>query len=354
MTLVLRSGSALTIFVLISVLAGAANKHATGSVAEPRTAPQATTPLIRQALSWLPADTETVTAANGPFPLPKLGDGDDDKKFESDEDIAVLFRTLALGLFEFYEGLFEKHFKSAGIELAIEGARHFRPPTGLGGGPYAGADILIFSSDQTEGANSFLKAAPQFALRMEQVDGESVAVFQEKMEEDTWTTYVAFPKPNIAVAASDRSYLGETLARIRGKSGPRALPDDLAEWKYVDTHAGFWAVRHYDPRGAATDPTSPFGGEKPANIVDERAVGLTVSVDLRKPRTVKLTYLGGKNAIEEMYSEVNREPGAKGLRPEYRMIEPGVFEGQYHLPSDDSVSIFVFVLIAMLGHAVYV
>jgi hypothetical protein len=58
-----------------------------------------------------------------------------------------------------------------------------------------------------------------------------------------------FPKPNIAVAATDRGYLEDVLARIDGKRGERALPDTLPEWKHVDTHAQFWVVRHYRKAG---------------------------------------------------------------------------------------------------------
>jgi hypothetical protein len=311
--------------------------------------------LVQQALSWLPADTETVTAANGPFPLPELNrDAAETSKTEESEDIASLFRSLPIGLFGFQKGVIGNYFKDEKIDLAIEGARHFRSPSGLGGGPYEGADILCFSTDISARAKSFMQVAPKIARRMEEIDGEAVAVFQEPMENDTWTFYVTFPKPTIAVAATDRAYLREVLARIRGKSGPRALSENLPEWKHADTHAAFWALRHYDRDGAGKDPTSPFGGKQSANFADEEAIGLTFSFDPVKSPFATLTYFGGgKNAMQEIFSQIKTEPGALHLDPQYREIEPSVFQGRYNLAGDESAQIFIFVLLSLLGHAIY-
>jgi hypothetical protein len=343
--------SASRVFTLLAIL------FVSGSSAgQPTSSPHPPTPLVQQALSWFPADTETVTAASGPFPLPDLKreGGEESRSKESNDEVAELFRGMSLSLFGFQQGMFGKYFKDAKIELAMEGARQFRPPSGLGGGPYAGADILIFSSDTAAAADSFMKAAPKTALRVDEIDGEAIAVFREKMESDTWTTYVAFPKPNLAVAASDPRYLREVLARIRGKSGPRALPDSLPEWKYVDTNAAFWAVRQYDRSRAETDPTSPFGGTKTANVADDKAIGLTVSFDPEKSPFATIMYFsGGRNAIAKMFAQVKSERGAEEMHAQYREIERGVFEGRYNLSRDDSVQIFSFVLLALLGHAIY-
>ena len=64
-------------------------------------------------------------------------------------------------------------------------------------------------------------------------------MFREQLEDDVWTTFVAFSKPNIAVAATNEEYLREVLARINGKRGARALPETLPEWEYVNSQAAF-------------------------------------------------------------------------------------------------------------------
>ena len=60
-----------------------------------------------------------------------------------------------------------------------------------------------------------------------------------------------------------------------GKKGNRALPDDLPEWKYVNTDLQFWGIRHFDRTQAKLDPSSPFGGQKSANDADGQAIHLT-------------------------------------------------------------------------------
>ena len=192
-------------------------------------------------------------------------------------------------------------------------------------------------------------------MRTEQIEGHSVTVSQSKSEEDVWTTYVAFPKPNIAVAATDRGYLQEVLARIDGKSGERALPDTLPEWKHVDTHAQFWAVRHYRKAGAGTDQSSPSNGGW-GKASDPQAIGLTFSFDSGKSMTATLTYLSGDGEslkrLQGYFAE--RTPAITQMHARYRQVEPGVFEGTYDVDQMESASYFVFILEALLGHAIYV
>ena len=185
-----------------------------------------------------------------------------------------------------------------------------------------------------------------------------VIVFQEQLEEDTWTTFVAFPKPNVAVAATNEEYLREVLARINGKHGERALPESLPEWKYVNTHAAFWALRHYDKKGAAVDATSPLAGPNSSVIADDRAIGLTFYFDPDKSKTATITYLSGdKNILQNVQKHlfpIETEPGAREMHIRYREMAPGVVEGSYDLEHIESAEVFTFVLIALLGHVVAV
>jgi hypothetical protein len=252
----------------------------------------------------------------------------------------------------------KKYAKGEKILLALEGSRHFRAPSGLGEGPFQGCAIAIFADDITARANSFLKDSSATALRTEQIEGQQVTVFQEKREQDVWTTFVAFPKANVAVAATDEKYLQDVLARLAGKRGPRALPEDLPEWKYVNSHAAFWALRHYDNVGAEADPTSPFGGKKAANIPDDQAIGLTFSFDPAISKTATVTYLSGNaNILQNVRKNlfpIETEPGAREMHIRYGQMGSGAVEGAYDLEHIESAEIFVFVLETLLGHAIYV
>jgi hypothetical protein len=324
-------------------------------------APQSSAPprLVQGALSWLPADTETVVAAVGPFLLPGLGLGAGETQAGpgSGDEVRATFRGLPFELFGFKDGILGKHFRGEQVLLGVEGSRHFRAPSGLGEGPFEGCAIAVFAVDVTDRANSFLKDSASIALRAEQIEGQRVIVFQEKREQNVWTTFVAFPRASIAVAASDEGYLREVLARLNGRSGERALPDSLPEWKHVNVHAAVWAVRHYDRKEAAKDPTSPFGGRRTANRPDDEAVGVTFSFDPGESKTATITYLSGdKNILQNAQKglfPVESELGAREMHIRYRQIEPGVVEGSYDLEHIESAELFVFVLESLLGHAIY-
>jgi hypothetical protein len=313
--------------------------------------------LVEQALSWLPADTETVMAANGPFPLPDLNsEGNEGPGSKEPDEVGDTFKTIPVGLFGFKKGLMGKYFKDEKVLLALEGSRNFRAPSGLGEGPFQGCDVAVFAGDITVRADSFLKNSSNAILRTEQMEGQQVTVFREKLEEDIWTTFVAFPKPNIAVAATNEEYLREVLARINGERGERALPESLPEWKYVNSHAEFWALRHYDKRRASTDPTTPLAGTNSAVIPDDQAIGLIFYFDPDRSKTATITYLSGdKNILQSVQKHlfpIESEPGARELHIRYRQTAPGVVEGSYDLEHIESAELFTFVLEALLGHTI--
>jgi hypothetical protein len=217
---------------------------------------------LARTISWLPADTETIAVARGPFMLATstLGQNESKDRAISDKELAGTFEQLPLALLQFKNGLLAKHLEGKTINLALEAARHFRPPAGLGEMPFEGCAIAVFADNLRNEIGSFTKDSRTSALKVERIEDQDVPVFQEKLEQDTWTTFVAFPNEHVILVASDRDYLAEVLARLRGKIGQRALPSDLPEWKYVNTGARFWAVRHYAKSEAQADPSSPYGG----------------------------------------------------------------------------------------------
>jgi hypothetical protein len=316
-------------------------------------APSPPSQQIEQILSWLPVDTESVRAAMGPLLMPKMSrDSNGTMAIEkSTHEVMDTFKQNSLLLLF----LLSEEFKEEPIVASIEGSRNFRSPTGLGMMRFQGSAIAVFTGDITARANSFWKDSAKRIVRMEQIEGCNVGVFQDKSEEDLWTIYVAFPKPNIAVVATDLDYLREVLARINGKHGERALPDTLPEWKYLDTHAEFWAIRHFS-KDASMDPTAPFV-RVPGTEQDDKAIGLTFSFSPDKSNTATVTYLSGnENSLasiqKSLFSE--RESGVREMHVRYREAGTGVLEGSYHLDQIESAEYFVFVLEGLLGHAIFV
>jgi hypothetical protein len=249
------------------------------------------------------------------------------------------------------------NFKDEPIVAAIEGSRDFSPPSGLGMAMFQGAVIAVFSDDITTRASAFLRDSAPTIMRTKLVEGQNVAVFKQKSEEDVWTTYVAFPKPNIAVVATDEGYLQAVLARINGKQGERALPDTLPEWKYVNTQAQFWAVRHFQNSGGKASLTSGFSCITPDMKPDKRAIGLAFSFDPDKSKTATITYLSGDEQTlqtiqKNLFNE--HEPSVNEMHAQYREVQHGVLEGTYSLEKVESAQYFIFVLEALLGHPIYV
>ena len=315
---------------------------------------------IQEVFSWLPQDTETVTVARGPFTLPASQPRpmEDENRAITDQELEESFETLPLSLFGFNDGLLLPRLKGKQILLAIEGARHFRPPSGLGEMPFEGCAIALFADDINDDMDSFIKENRRSVLKVEQIGGHASAVFQEKLENDTWTTFVAFPSKRALVAATNKAYLEEVLARLHGKSGVRALPNVLPEWKYVNTELRFWGLRHFDRSQANLDPSSPFGGRKAANTMDEQAIGLIFAFDQRKGRLASVTYLSGDTSLaakpEASLLSMGRGTEARRLNIEYRELAPGVVEALYRLKTATQVQFFFFAFEGMLGHALFI
>lgn len=278
----------------------------------------------------------------------------------SSQELEKDFEGLTLALFNLKSGVLEKHLEGKKVLFAVEGSRHFRPPAGLGELPYEGCAIAIFADDLTDRRDAFLKDADPISVRTEEIEGQKVTVIQEKLENDVWTIFVAFPQKSVVLAATNRDFLREILARMRGAKEQSAFPEALPEWEYVNKQAQFWGLRHFDKRQANGDPTSPFGGKKSANIPDEQAVGLTYQCDPKSERKVILTYLSGEKSImkieEKRFPSISEgDPGAtEGLHIQYHLLQPTVIQSTYDVDHSQSRNWFFFVLMASLGHAVYV
>ena len=234
---------------------------------------------VEQAFSWLPADTETILVANKPFAMPRFKPDDSQPEREKTlADLPEAFELLPLSLFELKDGLLQNYLAVQTVEIAVEGSRHFRNPGGLGEMPYEGCQIAVLAEATVNRRDSFLKRFSNVVVRVDSVAGQKIPVFEEKLENDIWTIFVAFPKPNLVLACTNRDYLRDVLERIGGKVGRRALGDTLAEWKFVGAEAPFWGLRHYDKSQAGIDPTSPFGDRTVLGAGDRQASGIAFQI----------------------------------------------------------------------------
>ena len=321
--------------------------------------PSATTTDIQQILSWLPADTETLTVARGPFLFPSMKQTSEARNHDvTREELLQEFRSLPLALFGFKDGVLTKRLKSRRVALAVEGSRHFRSPGGLGGMPFEGCAVVVFDDDVSDVGAALLKESRNGSLKDAELEGKRVAVFQEKLEEDVWTTLVVFPAKNVVLVATNGDYLREVLTRLQGNNGKRAMPEDLPEWKYVDPTAPVWGIRHYDRSQSSGDPSSPYWGRQLASFPDEQAVGLTFILHSTNGKSATITYLSGDTDIIRKFSRgpwsTEWRPATRNWHVRYRGITPGVVEASFDLAHSEAADLFLFQLMGMLGHAVFI
>jgi hypothetical protein len=315
---------------------------------------------LNQVLSWLPVDTETVLAANGPFawdPKALSHDAPSQERLTTTE-LEMQSRMLPLGLLNFKNGGLGEFVKGKTVSLAIEGSRRFRPPHALGLMRYEGCLVVVFAPAVSLDGAAFMRAATNSAVRFEEHNGTRVAVFEEKSEDDTWSTFVVFPRSNVAVVATNLDYLLGLLNRIRGTSGSRALPPNLMEWKHVDTNAPVWGMRHYQKQGAESDPSSPLLGQNAANVPDANAIGVTFSFAPAAERSATVDYFSTNPDVRRILSGYLMMEDAATAAPrefQMRLRQPaaGVLEASINLSATEAIQRLLFGLMAMVGHAVY-
>ena len=313
----------------------------------------------KELLSWLPDDTETVIAANGPFAFPDFAglEWNDSEQQLPLAELEARMRSLPLGLFDLKNGGLAKGLKGKEVTLAVEGSRHFRPPAALGGMRYEGCEIIVFNPAITLDRASFMRNATATAVRSENIAGLKVTVFEEPQEDNVWTTFVGFPRDNTVLVATNADYLRTVLLRMAHASEPRALPGDLAEWKYVNTGTPVWGLRHYQRLNADLDPTSPFSGQHAANVPDDSAVGLGFWFE-PAGRMAHVIYMSAsKDARQVLQSYLGladaESASPRELQLRLRELAPSVIEGSVELSPAEVFSRFLFGLLAMLGRAVY-
>jgi hypothetical protein len=304
---------------------------------------------VQQVLSWLPTDTETVIVAKD-FLLPDLARLQNNRELYTKE---VGFQWIALRTWGLKNGSLPEYFKNQRTLFVIEGSRQFRSPKSLGLMPFEGCTFVVFADDLSDRANLSFSTALGAAHRIEEIHGQKVLVFQEQSDGETWTTYIGFAGSNVLLVATNIDYLREVLSRMRDKNGPRALPETLPEWGYVDTRAQFWGFRHFDRSQGDRDPSSPFWDPQKfvkAPWTDQQAIGLTFSYDPVAGKGPTITYLSGDPSLGKKTLDMGNDGSKLGLA--YRELDSRAIEASYSL-EDSTAPLFVFYLSFLLGHGIF-
>jgi len=178
-----------------------------------------------------------------------------------------------------------------------------------------------------------------------------VLVMQSENAE--WTYFLALPRPNVLLVANNRQYMQEVLERLAHKKAPRALPDQLPEWRFLDANARFWGLRHYDPTQAEMDPTSPLGEDRTFDPGDPKAIGVLFALDPKNERRLVITSFSGDEAKARAEASTGRsvaEP-QDGVKYEVKLRnpEPGILEEIYTLDRSSTLDYSLLAIEFALG-----
>jgi hypothetical protein len=226
--------------------------------------------------------------------------------------------------------------------------------------PYEGCEIAVLVEATVSRRDSFLKQSLSAGVKGGSVAGQKIVVFEEKVNDDIWTVVVAFPKPNLVVACTNRDYLREVLERIGGKAGERALRETLAEWRFVDTKAPFWGLRHYDKSQARIDPSSPFVDRNIFGTADRQASGIAFRFDPGTGNGVTITYFSATrdilgfiqhNAMSMQIGELVNS--TEDLPVSYRQVAPGVAEIKFEVGGVMPLDVCLSIAMAFFGHGAF-
>lgn len=304
---------------------------------------------LKQVLNWLPPNTETIIAAQGPFQI-RMTDLEQTRRPLAEQ----LESWAILPLHDVRKGKFLKALEGQTVLLALEGARHFRAPFRLGLCPYDGCQILIFDDKFADAGDKLMQSMKEKrggANRVHKDEQQEILAFDEDWEEDRWTIFIARPKPNVLLIGTNRQFVTAVLYLM---GSPKLRPDvpklsDLPEWKHVDTKARFWAIRHFDPGNASNDPTTPLTTQRRgANNPDPQAIGVTFSFDpSQEPQTTVIRYLSKNNDRQAILKRLTRfgEMSVEG---------DDVTKISLLVPDGISIPNFDGILLMLLGHAVFI
>jgi hypothetical protein len=327
-------------------------------------------PTLHELLSWLPADTETIIGATGPFPLPDLNVD------LVQGSVELRMAAFPLGPFVFGDRSLGRFLKGRTLALAVEGSRRSKAPAEVAEFEEMrgeACEIVVFNESVAAERDSYLMNAAKSVARFEEIAGVRFAVFEEPRAAGVWTTFVGFLESNIVLIATNADYLREVLARMTGTSGTRALPDTLPEWKYVNTRAPAWGLRHYDRRMAPFDANTPFRKEKTEGDLtkpDDGAVGVAFSFEPTN-RTASVTYLTHSRNGRQIFRDELETADPKVSPPIFqfrlRQPTPGVVQAAATFTSVPShleagrpvlvlqvLDLFLGILGALLGHGAFI
>ena len=284
---------------------------------------------------WLPADTETVIAAEKSFVVPQVE--------VLDSNALAVAQGFTLGLLTVAEkGRVFHTLQGLRIRFSLLAGRKF-------GWRNDDQDGLV--SYQGCAAYAFERPLPPALIARtaeETVLGHPAWVSKgtQNQSDYQYTYRVTQLRPDLLLVCNDRDFLTEVLTRMAGKPNRQALPESLPEWKHVDRLAPLWGVRHFAAHPAVRDDTNPANFDEGKG--DKEAVGLAMQVG-HPAGTVWGRWITKSKASPwpDLLVEADFNEQAKITRK-----QDGAWELACPAADQHAASFTAFVLLGMLGFSV--
>jgi hypothetical protein len=311
---------------------------------------------VDQAMNWFPGDTETLVVLKNPF---------QGKSFEKGNSTAKLCADLAKFFIPHNDGYGTKdltgleQIQKTNVSLTISAARSFQTSTDIGTAKYQGCSLFFFDEPE-KSAEIFATAKPNSESIYVDLSTE-ILVFHRDLFRDQWAYLICSPKPGILVCATNKEFLHTFLSRMASPTMRVALPADLPEWHYVDTHAKAWAVRHYNLSKAHYDISSPVSTtQQPTSYTsDNRPLGV-VFYSCGNNQSAEVLYLSNSvkwlEALQQQWIATNEQGLILDLKKEFKprnssiKLSTSSLEVKATMNSDLDVTNFGIMLLGSLGH----
>jgi hypothetical protein len=290
--------------------------------------------------------------AHGPFTFPMEPGASTEMEAEELSKTRATLPLLPLEIV--YDANLAQALRGSTVALALQGSRHFREPSSASGViGYEGCSIVILRKTEDE-LERTVGRVPGWEDGKKNFIGSARTLMIQGESEDTGQPYfAAFPMPNVLLVANEREYLLDVLERINRRRIPRALPDELPEWRLFNREAKVWGLRHYDLTQASKDPTSPLGPHSTYVQSDPSAIGILFMLDPKNERSLLIeSFSHDKAKVKAEASKRTVECEAEyGVKYEVKLRSPtaGVVEQIYTLDQSGPLDWVVLDILVALG-----
>ncbi len=243
---------------------------------------------VEQAIRWLPEDTESIIVARGPLKEISIKEIlNPSGPFRSagappppQPDFHQLCLKRFTQQFSVAGGAFMRNIVRQKLRFVVAAARQFGVPVIGSGSTFEGCELIVFDNNVPDVG---VQPANHEKIGVEEMENNRVVRVDTNWggQDRKCSICYAKPKPNILIAATDANFVRTILQRMAKSSASSGTLLDFPEWKYVDTTAPVWGIRH---RRTAAPFYYVFKGNADSASAMSKLVGLTFSYQ-SKPQT---------------------------------------------------------------------